>query len=316
MKRSLFIVLGILVGIHWGLAVADQTSPYDMKVSAALNKTTCLVGEPVYLTFAFENTSDDEVEFRSRLNPYADIRMRLFMPDKIPEDYVGVFKSSLYPYYDYKIPPHRTERATFTILYMEDAKDGLVFDKQMKPRLFVTLEAFEANKPRRFRFPLMTIDVKKPKGKDLSALKALRKKSLIYDIHKGYCSPTNLGTFEAFLKKYPDTAYTPYVLYTLAGGVMRGSETQKPDYRRAIILFKDFIHKYPNSPLTDDAVYKIGDCYDHIGDTKKANEWFVKLYNKYPNSNSLNYQDPVLRKYIFPKNKPNAPAGAWMLYPR
>lgn len=58
----------------------------------------------------------------------------------------------------------------------------------------------------------------------------------------------------------------------------------KGRYNLAIIGFKDFLEKYPNSDLADDAQYWIGESYYSLRDFKAAKSYFEEVKKKYPAS--------------------------------
>ena len=315
MKRAFFVF--VLLGLIFtaGSLHAQVNSGSIIEVSASLNKSSYKVGEPIFLNFEFKNTTTRLVEFRTRLSfHYGDIKLLIQKPESLPLNYKGIFQSSFYPYYLYKIPPGDTERVTFTILYEEESQDGLVFSKPMEAKISLGLDALVGNKKEFYRFPAMEVQINKPEGKDLKALSELRKKSLVKDIHRGRSSPENHEFLESFLKKYPDSFYYPYILYALGNGYTWKTEEFEPDRKKAIELFKKFIEMYPSHILTDDAIYKIGHCYDGLNDKETANRWFVKLYNEYPESNRINHPDMMMRKYIYQEPDELTMPSEWMLY--
>jgi tetratricopeptide (TPR) repeat protein len=313
MRKGIFIslCLSLVVLLLTGAAGNQQER---LRVSAGLNKTAFIIGEPIYLTFNLRNMTDDALEFRTRLNLYSDVRIIVSIPEKMPEDYTGIYEQSLSPNYVFKIPPRETDHITFTILYKQDSEDGLYFKTPLEATLSISLEGIVASTPEKFQMPPVVVEIKAPDEKDKHALAFLTARRLIRDIHTGRASRNDMGAFETFLKDFPDATYTPYALYCLASGLMIGGKDEKGDIKQAIARFQDFIARYPQNPLVDGAVYRIGDCYDRLGDTVQAKKWFVKLYNQYPNSSRITYSDPLLVKYLFGTESDNISPGNWMLY--
>lgn len=314
MKR-LIIVLFVLSFVLQCQDIFSQTNQKrDVEVFCSLNTQTCVVGEPVYLTFEFQNTTDLLVEFRTQLSLYGDVKVNLTIPRKLPVDYRGAYKPTIQAYYVFEIPPKKVERVAMTLLYSEDSPDGLIFDRPMTVPISVSLEGLIDTRKVKYEFPSLQLEVKEPQASDMPAFLFLRKKSLAYDIHQSRAARENVSAFETFLKQFPDSVYSPYVLFSIANGYSVKTQTQNPDYPRAIELFKKYIERYPNTILTDDAVYKIGDCYNSLGDKKMAKQWFIKLLNDYPKSNRLNYYDPLMKEYIFIPAENQTPKEMWMLY--
>ncbi|MCX6999760.1 MAG: tetratricopeptide repeat protein [Candidatus Sumerlaeota bacterium] len=313
MRKGIFIslCLSLVVLLLTGAAGNQQER---LRVTAGLNKTTFIIGEPIYLTFNLKNMTDDALEFRTRLSLYSDVRIIVSIPEKMPEDYTGIYEQSLTPNYVFKIPPRETDHITFTILYKQDSGDGIYFKTPLEATLSISLEGIVASTPEKFQMPQVVVEIKAPDEKDKHALAFLTAKRLIRDIHTGRASRNDMGAFETFLKDFPDATYTPYALYCLASGLMIGGKDEKGDIKQAIARFQDFIARYPQHPLVDGAVYRIGDCYDRLGDTVQAKKWFVKLYNQYPNSSRVTYSDPLLAKYLFGTESENISPGNWVLY--
>ncbi len=57
------------------------------------------------------------------------------------------------------------------------------------------------------------------------------------------------------------------------------------EYQQAIFSFNNFLEKYPNSELADNAQYWIGECYYALGDMEKAITELEKVINNYPKGN-------------------------------
>jgi len=314
MKRLVFVFVGLSL-LLLSCDLFSQTIPKrDVEVSASLNKTTCVVGEPVYLTFEFRSTTAVMKEFRTQLNFYGDVKIKIFPPERLPVDYRGSFLPTIETYNVFEIPPGKVERVSMIFYYSEDSPDGLIFDRPVKFPISLTLDGLIETEKVIYEFPPFQLEVKAPQDKDNQALSFLRKKALVYDIHQGRASRENSGAFETFLAKFPDSVYTPYVLYTVANGYMVKRKDKDADFPQAIELFKKYIERYPNTILTDDAVYKIGDCYNSLGDKKMAKQWLVKLHNEYSQSNRLNYYDPLMKEYIFIPKEDQGPNDQWMLY--
>ncbi len=59
------------------------------------------------------------------------------------------------------------------------------------------------------------------------------------------------------------------------------------EYQLAIFSFENFLKKYPDSELSDNAQYWIGECYYALGDTEKAIIELEKVINNYPKGNKV-----------------------------
>jgi len=75
-------------------------------------------------------------------------------------------------------------------------------------------------------------------------------------------------------------------------------------YDRAISLFKEFIDRYPQHPLADNASYWLAECFYAKSDFAGAVFLFKKMLNEYPQGNKI--PDALLKigySYLF-LNKP------------
>jgi tol-pal system protein YbgF len=59
------------------------------------------------------------------------------------------------------------------------------------------------------------------------------------------------------------------------------------DYEQAILSFKNFLQKYPESELADNAQYWLGECYAASGDTEKAIIELEKVIKNFPQGNKV-----------------------------
>ncbi len=82
--------------------------------------------------------------------------------------------------------------------------------------------------------------------------------------------------FEAYLKDYPATKYTPNAYYWLAELYLL-----KPDLERSRELFEQLLSQYPNSRKAPDAMFKLGKTYYELGDKAKARQIMQRLLNDY-----------------------------------
>lgn len=315
MKKHLIL---FLVGICLLSVMSMAQQPENiLKVSASLNKNTFVVGEPIFLNLSIKNPTSDLLEFRTRLSLYGDLRISVTQPGRLPEDYTGTHEPSIPPSYVFKIPSLQTENISFMIYYKKDTSNNLTFPAPTKAALNVRFAGMVGRQPEEYNFAPMEFEIVAPDEKDAPALQFLLGRKLIREIHIGRSSQENRSVFESFIKEFPETTYTPYAIYALSGGLMFGGKDEAADRKRLIELLSGFIKKYAGTPQEDDAVYRIADAYDRLGDEEQSKRWFVKLYNEYLTSNRINFSDPLIVKYILGSPDSNDPNVAnWMLYQR
>ncbi len=102
-------------------------------------------------------------------------------------------------------------------------------------------------------------------------------------------TPTEVSPLQAYY-----TAYSDYV---------------KGNYSLAIAGFRDFYEKNRNSPMADNALYWIGECYYSLGRYEDAIREFDSLINNYPKADNIlaaylkkGYALIELRRYLEAKS--------------
>lgn len=87
--------------------------------------------------------------------------------------------------------------------------------------------------------------------------------------------------FQKFAQNYKDSNLNSVAMYLLGNSLYNLG-----DFTEAIKVFKDIIGIYgQNSELSQKAEYQIADCYFQLGDDKEAMSRFNALRSKYPQSN-------------------------------
>jgi tol-pal system protein YbgF len=64
-------------------------------------------------------------------------------------------------------------------------------------------------------------------------------------------------------------------------------DIQSGNYQLAILEFGEYISGYPNTDLTDDAQFWIGECYYRQNNFSSAKNEYLKVVNKYPESDKM-----------------------------
>jgi len=99
--------------------------------------------------------------------------------------------------------------------------------------------------------------------------------------------------FESFLQEYPNTEMAKKAREKLAEcrakqaahEIYVGRFYYRTDkYGAAIGRFSDALEKYPATPVTDEALFLLGDSYLRTGEKEKAREALPRLVKEYPQS--------------------------------
>ncbi len=87
-----------------------------------------------------------------------------------------------------------------------------------------------------------------------------------------------IHSYETFAEKYPDDSLGAAYLFEAAR-----LETRKPDFEKAIAMFRKVAEKYPNDDLAPKSLLSIGGIYDvTLHDYKNAETAYRELLEKYP----------------------------------
>jgi cellulose synthase operon protein C len=140
--------------------------------------------------------------------------------------------------------------------------------------------------------------------------------------------------FEAFMVKYPDSTYTPHVMFRLgdlyyeeaeeayaisereynrqlsalgADDFASAPEAPAKDYARSIDLYERIIKSYPGYQYADGAYYMLGFCFSRDGaqqyDEERSREMFQALVDRFPSSQFVSAAHLRLGEYYFDYNK-------------
>jgi len=90
-----------------------------------------------------------------------------------------------------------------------------------------------------------------------------------------------LQVLNGLLSQYPNHVYTDRVMY------WRGEiYYAKREYTLALVEFNAVTTRFPSSKKVPDSLLKIAMCYQHLGDTEEAQNFFKRVQRQYPDSNA------------------------------
>jgi len=122
----------------------------------------------------------------------------------------------------------------------------------------------------------------------------------IYKVRRKKIEET-IGVKETLKEKEYDETKAEEIYQLAYQDMIRG------EYEQAILSFKNFLQKYPDSELSDNAQYWLGECYAALGDTDRAIVELEKVIKNYPKGNKLPsslYKLGII--YLNKKNKSKA----------
>ncbi|NMC73762.1 MAG: outer membrane protein assembly factor BamD [Geobacteraceae bacterium] len=111
--------------------------------------------------------------------------------------------------------------------------------------------------------------------------------------------------FESFLQEYPNTEMAKKAREKLAEcrakqaahEIYVGRFYYRTDkYGAAIGRFSDALEKYPATPVTDEALFLLGDSYLRTGEKEKAREAMARLVKEYPQSRFAGKAKKILER--------------------
>ena len=118
----------------------------------------------------------------------------------------------------------------------------------------------------------ISIQVTGPSGNEKEALLLFKDKKiadLIMNLDENASAITNL---ETLMLSYAGTIYGKYAQFYLARRQTRQFFSRKPNYQRAVELYRDLIKRDPSFPLTIEANYSLGQALLRTGDIDAATQ--------------------------------------------
>lgn len=88
-----------------------------------------------------------------------------------------------------------------------------------------------------------------------------------------------INRYDELINKYPDSYWTVYAIYGKAETLYA-----MEDVTKAQVEWQKVVDNFPTSDLVPHALYHIADCYEQIGEYKKAASMYDKLQKTYPKS--------------------------------
>ncbi len=131
---------------------------------------------------------------------------------------------------------------------------------------------------------LVTIACQSPKEKALKEIDALQVQDSVFSIEN---MAKEKDAYLAFADKYPDDERSPEFLFkagqSLGAIASQGKDVKQ--HEEAIAVFKRLQDNYPKHHYAEEALFLTGFIYEnHIGDLEKAKATYQEFINKYPNS--------------------------------
>jgi len=95
--------------------------------------------------------------------------------------------------------------------------------------------------------------------------------------------------FSAFIKKYPDSPYTPPALFWSGN-----SKYATKDYTGAITQLQSLIKRYPSHPRIPSAMLTLGNAQLETGNKTVAKKTFSEIVSKYPDTEAAKEAQKLL----------------------
>lgn len=99
-----------------------------------------------------------------------------------------------------------------------------------------------------------------------------------------------IGSFEAFLKQYPQADYAPLAQYWIGEAYYAGQQ-----YEQAITAYNRLIANYPDSAKRAEGLLKIGYSQHELGQSDKAVTIFEQIIADYPESTEADQAKAALK---------------------
>lgn len=131
---------------------------------------------------------------------------------------------------------------------------------------------------------LVTVACQSPKEQALKEIEALQVQDSVFSIDN---MAKEKDAYLAFADKYPDDERTPEFLFKAGQsiGAIASQSKDVKQHEEAIAVFKRLQDNYPKHHYAEEALFLTGFVYEnHIGDLEKAKATYQEFINKYPNS--------------------------------
>jgi len=266
-----------------------------IKVELVAEPSEITVGEPVYLAFTIKNIAKKDIEVSYCFGNPEHITI---LTSKNGKDF-SAFMTGVESYEctnknkgkkiiqgDKIITiAHRIIYTSWFDLFYPFKEEGIYFVKIVCGDVVLNQDVFSET---------LTIKVNKTPEKEREILGLLSSKDtrsggsalagVIYYPHS--LSKETTEKAEEVIKKYPESIYTPSLVWGLAQNYWAGGKKVKNDYKKAIPLFEKFLSicekKTPS--LKDDCLYYLADSYYHLEEFDKAQKLVEELQKSFPNS--------------------------------
>jgi hypothetical protein len=137
------------------------------------------------------------------------------------------------------------------------------------------------------------IDVSEPEGADAQVLNALgsldRLIGLLRDGAGGYCKGERVaGCYDdlrALVRKFPASAYAPYIAFDLAD-TLTWPHNKSKNIDLAVDLYSEFLKRWPDHPLAADATRFGAFALKESGKQEQAVEWMDQFERGFPERRS------------------------------
>ena len=100
-----------------------------------------------------------------------------------------------------------------------------------------------------------------------------------YGLFKGGSYENAAKAFQEFLKKYPQSVYTPNANYWLGN-----AQFALKDYKNALSTYQGLLKAFPGTPKAAEALFNIAGCQQELKQGAAAQKTLKQLVAKYPDS--------------------------------
>lgn len=281
--------------------------------ATGLVKSRILVGEPLFVYVYATNASKYPVTLSFPMRWSSGAEATIAWPDRAPLQYVGLSERTKTPQAGYRLDPSETRETRVidhSICYKladEHSDEGFVFDRPgratVQLKLFYkVIDAPQVLEPRPF-----AVEVVAPEREaDRAALEAIKAdRGLAICLQSGVASPSYFEIVEAFVERFPDSTYTPYLRFALVGGLTFSKSDEPLEFeawlKRGVEAARAFRRDYPDFYQLDEVMYRQAYCHDKLGQAREAMDRIMEIMRGFPECWRLSVSDPLLRRYVLPE---------------
>jgi tetratricopeptide repeat protein len=267
-----------------------KAGPRDLLLRIEVPKRVVALYETVQVNYSVRNPTDQTITatVEMRYSQHA-IKFSITDPEGNTEPYfAGPFEDGVLS---------DTVHLPGSVLNSETEMGVAAFPKPGKYTIHATMGVGVDSGPAILKAEPVEIEVKAPGGSEAQAmeffssreefLRLIQRGPRVYCEEKETSAPRCFEELSRFLQQSSDSAYAPWIAWSLAETIASGGLKVVPRYDSAIGLLRRFLEKWPDHPAAPRVMYNLAFVLHDAGRKEEAIETIDAFEKKYPNRPDL-----------------------------